>query len=270
MLRYKTLQIISGSDSSGGAGMQADIKTATSLGVYSLSALTALTAQNTCGVSEILDIDEKFVKAPLDTNYEEIKCDAVKIGMLHKKSLIKEIKDFLLKNKIQNIVLDPVMVSTSGAVLLEKDAILSLKNDLFPLADIITPNLHEARLLFEKDINTKEDAQNACLYLGTFGCKYVLIKALEYEEGFSIDCLYSVETKEFTYLKNKKIDTLNTHGTGCSLSSAIASYLALGFKIEEACQKANTYVNEAITSGSKYKIGKNTGPINHMYKIMKD
>ncbi len=269
MLEYKTLQIIAGSDSSGGAGMQADIKTATSLGVYALSALTALTAQNTCGVNEILDIDEKFVKAQLDTNYEDIKCDAVKIGMLHKSTLIKEVSDFLKKNKIQNIVLDPVMVSTSGAVLLQEDAILSLKNDMFSLSDIITPNLHEARLLFQKDINTKEDAKEACIYLGTFGCKYVLIKALEYEVGFSIDCLYCIKTKEFTYFKNKKIDTLNTHGTGCSLSSAIASYLALGLDITSACKKANTYVNEAINSGSKYKIGKNTGPINHMYKIIK-
>lgn len=267
MKTYPVLQIIAGSDSCGGAGIQADIKTATSLGVYSMTAITALTAQNTCGVNDILDINEKFVRSQLETNLSDIPCDAVKIGMLHKTSLIIEIKDFLLKHKLKNIVLDPVMVAASKAILLEESAIKSLKEDLFPLVDIITPNLYEANLLFNKSIKNKEDAKEACIYLSSYGCKYVLIKSLELGFEYSYDCLYESSSERFTFYKNPRILTKNTHGTGCSLSSAIASFLAKGLIMQDAVKQANLYVYEAIKAGSLYKIGKNRGAINHMYKI---
>lgn len=267
MKNYPVLQIIAGSDSCGGAGIQADIKTATSLGVYSMTAITALTAQNTCGVNDILDISEKFVRSQLETNISDISFDALKIGMLHKSSLILEIKSFLEKYQLKNIVLDPVMVAASKAILIEESAIKSLKEDLFPLVNIITPNLYEANLLVNKNIKSKKDVEDACIYLSSYGCEYVLIKSLEFEDEFAYDCLYSKKDNLFTFFKNDKIKTKNTHGTGCSLSSAIASFLAKGFRMEEAVKKANTYVYEAIKAGALYKLGKNRGAINHMYKI---
>ena len=267
MKTYNTLQIIAGSDSCGGAGIQADIKTATALKVYALSAITALTAQNTQGVRSILDIDEKFVRAQLDTNYEDIKFDAIKIGMLHKSSLILEIKDFLKNKNFKNIVLDPVMVAASKAILLEDEAIKTLKEELFSCVDLITPNLYEANLLCDYEIKSLELAKEACLYLSSYGCKNVLIKSLDYEKNFVIDILYNKLNNEFTIFKNKKINTKNTHGTGCSLSSAIASFLSKGFNMLESVTKANLFINEAIEDGSLYKIGKGNGPINHMYKL---
>ena len=187
--------------------------------------------------------------------------------MLHKTSLIVEIKDFLLKHKLKNIVLDPVMVAASKAILLEESAIKSLKEDLFPLVDIITPNLYEANLLFNKSIKNKEDAKEACIYLSSYGCKYVLIKSLELDFEYSYDCLYESSSQRFTFYKNPRILTKNTHGTGCSLSSAIASFLAKGLIMQDAVKQANLYVYEAIKAGSLYKIGKNRGAINHMYKM---
>lgn len=267
MKKYKVVQLISGSDSCGGAGMQADIKTATSLGVYSMSALTALTAQNTCGVDEIYDLEPSFVRKQLETNYKDIFFDAIKIGMLHKTSLISEVASFLKDKELNNIVLDPVMVAASKAVLLEDEAISSLKKDIFPLCDIITPNLYEANLLCGFEIYTKEDAQKACIYLSEFSPKYVLIKSLEFDSKYSYDCLYDKRNNEFTYFKNLRIDTKNTHGTGCTLSSAIACFLAKGFSMKTSVEKANTYVYEAIKDGALFAIGKEKGPINHMHKL---
>ena len=255
---------IAGSDSCGGAGIQADIKTMTMNGVYAMSAITALTAQNTTGVTGIMEASPEFLKKQLDAVFEDIFPDAVKIGMVSSSDLIQVIADCLEKYKAVNIVVDPVMVATSGARLIEDTAIDTLKSRLLPLAAIITPNIPEAEILAEMTIRDEADMEKAAKTLfERYGCA-ALVKG-----GHSIndanDVLYSAESNEPVWFMGKRINNPNTHGTGCTLSSAIASNLAKGYSLAESVKNAKEYLSGAL--GAMLDLGKGSGPLNHMYAI---
>lgn len=260
----KTALTIAGSDASGGAGIQADIKTMTMLGVYAMSAITALTAQNTTGVQGIFEVDRDFLAQQLKSIFSDIPPDAVKIGMLSSKELIEVIRESLMKYEAKNIVLDPVMIATSGALLLEQDAIGELKR-LFPLASIITPNLFEARELTSRHIETREEMEEAAESLSKeFGCA-VLIKG-GHIPGDASDVLYI--QGEILWLDGERIDNPNTHGTGCTLSSAIAAELAKGVPLELAVKNAKDYVSGAIRA--ELNLGSGRGPLMHNWKLLKE
>lgn len=257
-----TALTIAGSDSCGGAGIQADIKTMTANGVYAMSAITALTAQNTTGVSDIYEVSPEFLEAQLIAIFEDIKPDAIKIGMVSSSELIKTIAVNLKKYNGKNIVLDPVMVATSGAKLISDDAIATLKEDLIPLATVITPNIPEAEVLSEMTISNEEDMIKAAAYISEkYNCA-VLCKG-----GHSIndanDLLHSNGTYRWFY--GKRIDNPNTHGTGCTLSSAIASNLAKGRDLNESVEKAKAYISGALSA--MLDLGKGSGPMNHAFAI---
>ena len=257
-----TALTIAGSDSCGGAGIQADIKTMTANGVYAMSAITALTAQNTTGVSDIYEVSPEFLEAQLTAIFEDIKPDAIKIGMVSSSELIKTIAVNLKKYNGKNIVLDPVMVATSGAKLISDDAIATLKEYLIPLATVITPNIPEAEVLSEMTISNEEDMIKAAAYISEKYKCAVLCKG-----GHSIndanDLLYSNGTYRWFY--GKRIDNPNTHGTGCTLSSAIASNLAKGRDLNESVEKAKAYISGALSA--MLDLGKGSGPMNHAFAI---
>ena len=257
----KAALTIAGSDCSGGAGIQADIKTMTTNGVYAMSAVTALTAQNTTGVYDVMEVTPEFLGLQLDLIFNDIYPDAVKTGMVSSRELIGVIADKLTEYKAKNIVVDPVMVSTSGSKLLSDDAIADLKEKLLPLADVVTPNIPEAQVLSGIDIENAEDMIKAAKIIsGTYGCR-VLCKG-----GHSIndanDLLY-IDGK-YTWFEGIRIDNPNTHGTGCTLSSAIASNLAKGYLLEDAVRMAKEYISGALSA--MLDLGKGSGPLNHMYK----
>ena len=255
---------IAGSDSSGGAGIQADIKTMTMNGVYAMSAITALTAQNTTGVTGILEASPEFLKKQLDAVFEDIYPDAVKIGMVSSSELITVIPDCLEKYKASNIVVDPVMVATSGARLIADEAIDTLKARLLPIAAVITPNIPEAEILADMTIRSEADMEKAARTLfGRYGCA-TLVKG-----GHSIndanDVLYSAESSEPVWFTGKRINNPNTHGTGCTLSSAIASNLAKGYSLAESVERAKAYLSGALEA--MLDLGKGSGPMNHAFAI---
>ena len=256
----KTAMTIAGSDSSGGAGIQADIKTMTANGVYAMSAITALTAQNTTGVTSIMEVTPQFLEEQIVANVTDIFPDSVKTGMVASSSLIKVIADSIKKYNLKNIVVDPVMVATSGAKLITDDAIDTLKKKLLPLATIITPNIPEAEVLSDIKINSASDMEQAAKTIfDTFGCA-VLLKG-----GHNIndanDYLYTKD--EQIWFHSKRINNPNTHGTGCTLSSAIASNLAKGFSIKDSVQNAKTYISGALSA--MLDLGKGSGPLNHAF-----
>jgi len=258
----KTVLTIAGSDCSGGAGIQADIKTMTANGVYAMSAITALTAQNTTGVSGIMEVTPEFLAMQLDSIFTDIFPDAVKIGMVSSARLIEVIAGKLAFYNAKNIVVDPVMVSASGSKLLRDDAIETLKNKLFPLALILTPNIPEASVLTGLSIENEEDMIKAAETISKqFGCA-VLCKG-----GHSVndanDLLYY--NNKFTWFRGERINNDNTHGTGCTLSSAIACGLAKGMSLEEAIRAAKDYVTGALKA--MLNLGKGCGPLNHMWNI---
>ncbi len=252
--------IIAGSDSSGGAGIQADIKTVTSLGAYAMTAVTAITAQNTTGVKSIVPISPKEISNQIEFTVSDIRPDFVKIGMLHSSKVIESVIKSLKKYKIKNIVLDPVMVAKGGAKLINDQAISYLKKNLISKVFLITPNIPEAEVLTNKKINHVEDMIYAAYELLKLGAKNVLIKGGHLKNNFVFDVL--VNKKELKIFKNKKIKSKNTHGTGCTLSSAITTFLACGKPMNKACSLAIKYVNDAI--GSRIQYGKGHGPINHL------
>lgn len=258
----KTALSIAGSDSSGGAGIQADLKTMTLNGVFAMSAITALTAQNTTGVRSIEEVSPSFLKDQIDAVFEDIYPDAVKIGMVASSELIMTIAERLRFYKAKNIVADPVMVATSGSALLKTDAVETLAKEIFPIATIITPNIPEAEILSSMKIENEKDMIEAAKKIeNEYGCA-VLVKG-----GHSIndanDILYKKgEIKTFT---GKRIDNPNTHGTGCTLSSAIASNLAKGYSIEDSIQKAKDYISGALSAG--LDLGKGSGPMNHAFDL---
>ena len=260
----KTALTIAGSDCSGGAGIQADIKTMTMHGVYAMSAITALTAQNTTGVRAIQESEPEFLMQQIDAVFEDIYPDAVKIGMVSSSELIHVIVDRLNYYGAKNIVVDPVMVASAGSSLMKDNAVKTLIKELFPVATLVTPNIPEAQVLSGMNIRNREDMVTVAKYIGdNFHCA-VLLKG-----GHSIndanDLLY--DQGELIWFAGRRIDNPNTHGTGCTLSSAIASNLALGFSLEESVGKAKVYISEALAA--MLDLGKGSGPMNHAYLITK-
>ena len=253
---------IAGSDCSGGAGIQADIKTMTMNGVYAMTAVTALTAQNTLGVYAIQESTPEFLKQQIDAVFEDIVPDAVKIGMVSSSELIRVIADRLRFYNAQNIVVDPVMVATAGSALMKTDAIQTLIDKLLPLATVVTPNIPEAQVLSDMEISNKTDMETAAKYIcDKYGCA-VLLKG-----GHSIndanDLLYN--GREMVWFEGKRIANPNTHGTGCTLSSAIASNLAKGFSLEESIKRAKNYISDALTA--MLDLGKGSGPMQHNFDL---
>ncbi len=261
-MKIKTALTIAGSDCSGGAGIQADLKTMTMHGVYAMSAITALTAQNTTGVRAIQEVTPDFLQQQMDAVFEDIAPDAVKIGMVSSSELIQVIADRLRYYRAENIIVDPVMVSTSGSSLLKPDAVETLKDVLLPLSTLITPNIPEARILSGMLIDSKDDMERAAKAIGDMYNCSVLVKG-----GHSIsdanDILYSEGTMQ--WFAGVRIDNPNTHGTGCTLSSAIASNLAKGFSLTEAVQRAKDYISEALAA--QLDLGKGSGPMQHNFGL---
>jgi hydroxymethylpyrimidine/phosphomethylpyrimidine kinase len=255
--------IIAGSDSSGGAGIQADIKTVTSLGSYAMTAITAVTAQNTTGVNSIVSISPKEIFKQIIFTCKDIKPDAIKIGMLHSSPIIKAVMLALKKNKVSKIVLDPVMVAKGGARLINDSAIHTLKTHLIKKTFLITPNIPEAEVLTKIKIKDSKDMIVAARILLKLGAKNVLIKGGHSKSKIMRDILVSKKTIKI--FENKKFLTKNTHGTGCTLSSAIATFLSCGKLINKSCELGIKYVNDAI--GSNLNFGKGHGPINHLNSI---
>lgn len=258
----KCVLTIAGSDCSGGAGIQADIKTMQANGVYAMSAVTALTAQNTTGVYGIMESTPEFLQQQLDCVFSDIFPDAVKIGMVSSAPLIKVIADSLVKWKARNIVVDPVMVATSGSRLLQDEAGDALKAGLLPLASVMTPNIPEAEALTGQTIENEADMETAARALGRVYPGAILIKG-GHQISDANDLLY-FEGK-LTWFRGHRIDNPNTHGTGCTLSSAIASNLARGFSMKESIRRAKAYISGAL--GAMLDLGKGSGPMNHGYGI---
>lgn len=259
----KKVLTIAGTDCSGGAGVQADLKTMSAHNVYGMSAICALTAQNTTGVYGIMDVSEEFLANQLDCIFTDIYPDAIKIGMVSNKGLIKVIANKLLQYEAKNIVVDPVMVSTSGSRLLNEDASDSLIKELIPLADIITPNLAEAEVLSGINIKTREDMIKAGELIAKNCRGAVLVKGGHLDDTAD-DMLYS--NGVVTWLRGERINNDNTHGTGCTLSSAIACNLASGCELNEAVKEAKDYLTGALKYG--LNLGKGSGPLNHCYRTM--
>lgn len=258
----RTALSIAGSDSSGGAGIQADIKTMTANGVYAMTAITALTAQNTTGVTGIMEVTPEFLAQQLDSIFTDIRPDAVKIGMVSSSALIQVIAEKLKEYKAENIVVDPVMVATSGSKLISDDAIETLKTCLMPLSSILTPNIPEAEVLAEMKVETEEEMILAAKKISeTFHCA-VLCKG-GHQLNDANDLLY--RDGEYKWFHGKRIQNPNTHGTGCTLSSAIASNLAKGYSMDESVKKAKDYISEALEA--MLDLGKGSGPMKHCFNI---
>ena len=256
----KTALSIAGSDCSGGAGIQADLKTMTMNGVFAMSAITALTAQNTTGVREILEVSPKFLAQQIDAVFEDIRPDAVKIGMVASAGLIETIGERLRFFKARNIVVDPVMVATSGARLIEETAVETLKRELLPIASLVTPNIPEAEILSGVEIKNEQDMEPAARRISdTYHCA-VLLKG-GHRVNDANDLLYG-EGQAHWFL-GKRIDNPNTHGTGCTLSSAIASNLAKGYSMEDSVKRAKNYISGALAA--MLDLGQGSGPMNHAF-----
>lgn len=267
MKTYHRVLTIAGSDSGGGAGIQADLKTFAANGCYGMSVITALTAQNTLGVTGIHAVPVAFVAAQIEAVLSDIGADAVKIGMLFSPELIRTVAEGLKKFAPTAIVLDPVMVAQSGDKLLQDEAIDALKRELIPLAHLITPNLPEASVLLGRAIPSIAAIEQAAIELTDLGCGNVLIKGGHLETGDSDDCLYLGEEGRTIILPGERIVTHNNHGTGCTLSSAIAAFLAKGATIEQAVYQAKTYITGAIRAGADYTIGHGHGPVHHFFQF---
>lgn len=263
---YRRVLTIAGSDSGGGAGIQADLKTFAAHGCYGMSVITALTAQNTRGVIGIHPAPVKFVAQQLDAVLSDIGADAVKIGMLFSPALIETVAGKLKEYRVEHIVLDPVMIAASGDKLLQDDAVEALKASLIPLAEIITPNLPEAAVLLgQTDIEESAMADTA-KQLAAPGCRNVLVKGGHGRGENSDDYLYLKAEDRIISFPGKRFETRNDHGTGCTLSSAIAARIARGDDIETAVRRAKEYITEAIRAGTAYQIGHGHGPVHHFWK----
>lgn len=257
---YPTLTI-AGSDSSGGAGIQADIKTMSAIGCYAMSAITSITAQNTTGVRSIMPVSPEVVADQIDMVMTDIPPLAIKVGMLCNAEVASAVAERLEHYRPQNLIVDPVMVSTSGSMLLEKDAVEVLTKRIFPLAELVTPNQMETKALTGSS-DTAEQIES----LRRLGCRNILIKGGDTDRtDIKVDILHLSATGETIELKADAIDTKNSHGTGCTLSSAIASYLALGYQLKEAVGMAKLYVTHALEAGSWITTGRGHGPVNHFF-----
>ena len=256
--------IIAGSDSSGGAGIQADIKTVTALGSYAMTAITAVTIQNTTGVKSIIPINPKEISNQIEFTSKDIRPDAIKIGMLHSTKVIKSVIRSLDIIKVRKIILDPVMIAKSGTRLIDDKAVKLLKNELIDKVSLITPNIPEAEILAGVKIKTKEDMIYAASILIRLGAKNVFIKGGHLDSKIVQDIF--VNKEEIVLIKNKRITTSNTHGTGCTLASAISTFFACGKTLKKSCELATKYVNNSIRYDLNY--GKGHGPINHLSSII--
>lgn len=262
--RYPTALTIAGSDSSGGAGIQADLKTFSALGVYGMSAITSITAQNTQGVRGIQAISPEILQSQLEAVFEDSMIDAVKTGMLHNREAVEVIVDTLDRFSPRHLVVDPVMISTSGSKLIEDNAIEAVINLLFTRSSVITPNIDEAEFLTGYSIRSVKEMERGARKLIDMGCNAVLMKGGHLEGTEMIDMLFISGEKPFRFCSGK-IQTNNTHGTGCTFSSAIASFLALGFKLPEAVKLAKEYISKALEAGADTFVGHGHGPVNHFY-----
>jgi len=265
MKTYKRVLAIAGSDSGGGAGIQADIKAISACGCFATTAITAITAQNTVGVTDIHPIPISTVKKQIEAVLEDIGTDSIKIGMLHNSETIIAVNEVLKRFNISNSVLDPVMVSTSGNTLLKPEAIATLMAVLIPNVRIITPNIPEAEILLGENNLSQKDFPEHARNLGNRNKVSVLLKAGHLADDELIDIFFNFETNEILELKSKRILTKNTHGTGCTLSAALAAFLAQGLHLNDAVEKAKEYINKAIIAGAGYAIGKGHGPVNHFH-----
>lgn len=268
MKRYKTVLTIAGSDSSGGAGIQADIKTISSCGCYAASVITAVTAQNTSHVFEILDLPPTIVAHQLNAVFNDIEIDAIKIGMLFNHENLDAVFQVLSNRKSCHIILDPIMVSKSGVNLMHPDMINDMKEYLFPITTLITPNLHEAEKLLGHKIHHLQDANHSIKELANQYKTNILIKGGHFDNDLTChDSLYLYQDNQFYEYKSQRIQTKNTHGTGCTYSSAIASFLARGLPLHDAVAAAKSYISTAIKSGSQYQIGNGFGPVDHFFNL---
>jgi hydroxymethylpyrimidine/phosphomethylpyrimidine kinase len=264
--QYFKVLTIAGSDSGGGAGIQADLKTFSAIGCYGMSVITALTAQNTRGVYGIHAVPPAFAVQQIDAVFSDMGADAVKIGMLYSAELIQAVAAALEKHSARKIVLDPVMVAQSGDKLLQDDAIEAIKTHLMPLADVVTPNIPEASALCGRQLKQWSDIEGAAEALAQHGSRSILIKGGHGDQNKSTDLLLLARENRFVRLTADRIATNNNHGTGCTLSSAIASFLARGKNIETAVQKAKKFMNHAIAAGAAYKLGHGHGPVHHFFQ----
>ncbi|MGN0229477.1 MAG: bifunctional hydroxymethylpyrimidine kinase/phosphomethylpyrimidine kinase [Muribaculaceae bacterium] len=264
MRTYRTVLSIAGSDSIGGAGIQADLKTFSALGVYGMTAITALTAQNTQRVLDIMPATEQNLRLQLDAVFSDVAPDAVKIGMLHNEALIEVVINTIDRYNPRNIVLDPVMISTSGCALLSPSSVDLLKSELMPRCDIATPNLLEAQALAGQKITDIQSLYATGEEL-TKLCGSVLIKGGHSEGNDVSDYLFEVGKEHPECYTIQRVDTVNTHGTGCTLSSAIAANLALGYDLKRSVARAKDYISKAILAGADVAFGLNNGPVNHLF-----
>ena len=259
---YARLLSIAGSDSGGGAGIQADLKTFAALGCYGMTAITALTAQNTLGVRAIHGVPPEMLRDQIDAVVTDIGVDAVKIGMLHSPETVRTVAAALDRHGLQNVVLDPVMVATSGAVLIDNPAIEVLVHALFWRAVVVTPNLDEASLLIGRVVDSEASMEAAAREMLAMGAPAVLLKGGHLSGGVVSDLLIT-QNGDVHWMRALRIETANTHGTGCTLSSAIAAHLALGAGLVEAVQAARAYVRGALKAGANVRTGGGSGPLNH-------
>lgn len=268
-MKYNRALTIAGSDPSGGAGMQADLKTFSALGVFGTTAIVAIVDENTQGVYGVHPVPVPFVVGQIRSVLSDIGTDAVKIGMLHSSELIMAVKDTLMEYPdVRDIVLDPVMVATSGDALLLPEAVSTLKSELIPYSRVITPNLPEASILLGRAIDHSDQLEDAAEALAKECGVSVMLKAGHLEDDMLTDIFYNNETGECMRLSSPKIDTVNTHGTGCTLSSAIAAWLAKGASLNDAVRKGKDYLYAALKAGASYEIGKGHGPVCHLYQIL--
>ena len=285
MKTYPRVLTIAGSDSGGGAGIQADIKAISATGSYAASAITAVTVQNTLGVEAVHPVPPEIIAAQIRCVLTDIGADAIKIGMLHSAEVVLAVRDALLESlpdgmlqsqtgrqpaagrqpSVRNIVLDPVMVSTSGHRLIEDSAIHVLASELIPIARVITPNIPEAEILAGVEIHSQADLPAVAKKLSMGGKVSVLMKAGHLSDDNLVDIFYNAEEDRIVELPSSRVHTPNTHGTGCTLSSAFASYLAQGLPLDDAARAASSYIHGAIVSGSGYSIGHGHGPVNHFW-----
>lgn len=264
-MKYNRVLTIAGSDSGGGAGIQADIKAISALGCFATSAITAVTVQNTLGVEAVHPIPLDILRGQIEAVLSDIGTDAVKIGMLHSSEVVEVVADVLQKYNIRNVVLDPVMVSTSGHRLIEESAIDTLRRVLIPQARVITPNIPEAEILAGVKITANDQLAEVARQLSQGGTVSVLLKAGHLTEDRLVDIFYNAEQDTITELPSARVYTPNTHGTGCTLSSALAALLAKEYELTDAARGAKEYINEAIISGARYEIGGGHGPVDHFW-----
>lgn len=264
----KKVLTIAGSDSGGCAGIQADIKTMSACGVFGMSVITAVTAQNTLGVTHIEEMSIQSVSAQLNAIYDDLEPDALKSGMLFSKNIIDTVAGILKERNKSPYILDPVMIATSGAKLLQEDAVKVMIEKLFPLAHIITPNIPEAEYITGMKISNQNDVDKACSIIKDMGAENVIIKGGHFKGEESTDTFY--DGKNHYEISSMRIETKNTHGTGCTYSSAIASYKAQGMETLEAVKYAKQYITSAILYGAELEIGKGSGPVNHFFESVKN